>query len=92
MNGIVTAVVGLIGLLLLDVGSIVQGVGLLAMIITGPVLLAVYMGYLSKSHATDFRAFAPEHRLATFGTLSATVISTIVTGLYLVNHPSLILS
>jgi hypothetical protein len=73
-----------------NVQSVLEGLGILAVVATGPALMIAYMAFLSKSNSTDFTAFDPRYRVATVGVITGMILSTGAIVLYLLNNPELI--
>ena len=91
-KGILGGLFSLFVLLALDISSIIEGLGVLAVIITGPALFALYMVNVSNSNKTDFNALSVDNRLKFVGVLFGMVLSTTGLFMYLLNNPTLLWS
>ena len=91
-NGFFGGIITLVLLMFIDVASIVEGVGLFAVIIQAPVIIGVFLYYIHKSPNTDYRPFSKENRLKAFGLLFSIVLSSGGVAVYLLNKSHLIWS
>lgn len=82
----------LMAVMFLDLKTMMEGVGFIAVVVTGPIVFVVYMRHISKSNQSDFDAMSPGNRLAFFGTIGLMLLSTSAVFIYLANNPALIWS